>query len=297
MTNTFKLGAVAAALSMAFATQAAEVTLYGSVSTGLVYKHTTVDVENKNSYGMESAWYGDSNWGLTGEEELGNGWKVGFTLESTFESDTGKMADDGQLFDSQSYVRIGNDLVTIAAGRIGAMSSGGGDFDLFGGFDPLEAKFGIAGMGLFATRDLTANNAVAVLVTPAEGLTLAGAVSTGVEDDKGKWKDNTHYYGLAANYTNDAFASSLIWERVTLPGADSDVDYYSFGVSYDFGMVKPMFAYQHGQHAYAWGNEAFALLSDYSKTTAIDPKIDSFLIGATAPLAGGTLMASYQLDG
>ena len=57
MTKTFKFGALAAALTMAFAAQAAEVTLYGSVSTGLVYKHTNATLkegQSKNSYGMES---------------------------------------------------------------------------------------------------------------------------------------------------------------------------------------------------------------------------------------------------
>ena len=69
MTKTFKFGALAAALTMAFAAQAAEVTLYGSVSTGLVYKHTNATLEegqSKNSYGMESGWYGDSSrWKAT----------------------------------------------------------------------------------------------------------------------------------------------------------------------------------------------------------------------------------------
>lgn len=300
MTKTFKFGALAAALTMAFAAQAAEVTLYGSVSTGLVYKHTNATLkegQSKNSYGMESGWYGDSNWGLTGSEELANGWKAGFTLESNFNSDDGKMGESGRLFDSQAYLTIGNDFVTFAAGRVGALSSGGGDFDLLGGFDPLEAKFGIGGMGLFASRDIMANNTLAALVTPVEGLTLAGAVSFGVETDGGKWNQNQHYYALAGNYTTDAFSSSLIWERVTVPGADKDMDFYSFGVSYDFGMIKPMFAYQRGQNLLTAGGAYASLLEDEDVANflaATHPNIDSFLFGATAPVGAGTLMVSYQ---
>ncbi len=294
MKTTTKLAVFAAMTGMAFSTSAASVTLYGSVSTGLVVTHTPSHnadgekVSSKTSYAMESGWYGDSNWGLTGSEELANGWKAGFTLESNFASDTGELGEEGRLFDSQSYLSIGNDTVTFVAGRIGALSSGGGDFDLLGGFDPMEAKFGIGGMGLFASRDLVANNALAAVVTPVEGLTLAGAVSSGVETDAGEWSDNVHYYALGANYAVDAFAASLIAERVTLPEAD-DQDFYSLGLSYDFGFVKPMFAYQHGKHVGVSMNSTFEILEDIERI-----KADSFLVGATAPLAGGNLMVSYQ---
>ena len=115
-------------------------------------------------------------------------------------------------------------------------------------------------------------------------------MSFGVETDGDKWNKNVHYYALAGNYSVDAFSTSLIWERVTVPGVDDDQDFYSFGVSYDFGMIKPMFAYQHGQHIVASENGAYEFLLD----AADDLKTDSFLLGATAPLAGGTVMASYQ---
>ncbi len=296
MKTSFKLAALAAALGMAMTAQAADITLYGSVSTGLVVKHTAAAgtkgeegyVAKQTSYGMESGWYGDSNWGITGGEELGNGWKVGFTLESNFNSDDGSMGEAGRIFDSQSYLTIGNDFVTLAAGRVGALSSGGGDFDLLGGFDPLEAKFGIGGMGVFVTRDLVANNTLAALVTPVQGLTLAGAISSGVEDDAGRWVDNVHYHALAAHYEVDALAASLIYERVRLPEAQ-DVDVYSFGLSYDFGVIKPMLAYQYGKHVTDLANETLEGLFAGERG-----KTQSMLLGVTAPVFGGNLMVSVQ---
>ena len=111
------LAAVAVLGAFAGSAMAANVELYGSVSTGLVFTHTdsTDEASSTNSMTMESAWAGDSVFGLTGEEELGNGWKVGFALENEFSSDTGALANDGKLFDSMSYLWVGNDLVKVAA--------------------------------------------------------------------------------------------------------------------------------------------------------------------------------------
>ena len=109
MRKTFKLALIATAAAAALGSaQAAEVTLYGSVSTGVVYKHSDEltggenAMKERDSVSMESAWYGDSIWGITGSEDLGNGWTVGFTLENEFTSDDGNMATADTLFDSQS---------------------------------------------------------------------------------------------------------------------------------------------------------------------------------------------------
>ena len=91
-----KLGMLAAAVALSFGAQAANVTLYGSVSTGVVLSGSaklteageTTDKRSTN-LAMESAWAGDSIFGLTGEEALGNDWTVGFTLENEFSSDSG----------------------------------------------------------------------------------------------------------------------------------------------------------------------------------------------------------------
>ena len=141
-----KLVPVLAALGAAFAVQAAEVNIYGSISTGFVVSHTKGVAENDNrsttGIKMESAWAGDSVWGITAEEDLANGFKAGVALESEYASDTGVLADENTIFGSMSYLWIGNDTVKVSVGNLGgALTSGGGDFDLIGGFDPLEAAY------------------------------------------------------------------------------------------------------------------------------------------------------------
>ena len=298
----FKTTLLAMAVSAAaFSVQAAQVSLYGSVSTGVLYQNQAslsggqgaTNQESKDSFTMESGFWGDSIWGITGEEDLGNGWTVGFTLENEFGSDTGEMAgaEDGVLFDSQAYLRIGNDKVNFAFGNIGGLASAGGDFDLLCAFDPMEAFVGVAGLGAFASKDYASGNMAVVEVTPMEGLKVSLMGNTGDDDSsEPKWSDRDHYYGLGVSYENGPLALAALAEmrkynRVA-DWADND-DSWTFTVAaaYDFEVVRPSFVYQHASKTreFAAGEISGAAYN-----------FDSFMLGATAPLGQGTLRASVQ---
>lgn len=293
----FKTTLLAMAVSAAaFSVQAAQVSLYGSVSTGVLYQNQAslsggIDQENqesKDSFSMESGFWGDSIWGITGEEDIGNGWTVGFTLENEFGSDTGEMASDGTIFDSQAYLRIGNDKVNFAFGNIGGLASAGGDFDLICGFDPMEAFVGVAGLGAFASKDFASGNMAVVEVTPMEGLKVSLMGNTGDDDSNAKWSDRDHYYGLGVSYENGPLALAAIAEMHDRAAdwADND-DSWTFTVAaaYDFEVVRPSFVYQHASKTreFAAGEISGAAYN-----------FDSFMLGATAPLGQGTLRASVQ---
>lgn len=293
----FKTTLLAMAVSAAaFSVQAAQVSLYGSVSTGVLYQNQaslsggTENQESKDSFTMESGFWGDSIWGITGEEDLGNGWTVGFTLENEFGSDTGALATDGKIFDSQAYLRIGNDKVNFAFGNIGGLSSAGGDFDLICGFDPMEAFVGVAGLGAFASKDYASGNMAVVEVTPMEGFKVSLMGNTGDDDSNAKWSDRDHYYGLGVSYENGPLALAAIAEMRkydrAADWADND-DSWTFTVAaaYDFEVVRPSFVYQHASKTreFAAGEISGAAYN-----------FDSFMLGATAPLGQGTLRASVQ---
>ena len=295
----FKTTLLAMAVSAAaFSVQAAQVSLYGSVSTGVLYQNQAslsggIDQKNqesKDSFSMESGFWGDSIWGITGEEDIGNGWTVGFTLENEFGSDTGEMASDGTIFDSQAYLRIGNDKVNFAFGNIGGLASAGGDFDLICGFDPMEAFVGVAGLGAFASKDYASGNMAVVEVTPMEGFKVSLMGNTGDDDSNAKWSDRDHYYGLGVSYENGPLALAAIAEMRkydrAADWADND-DSWTFTVAaaYDFEVVRPSFVYQNASKTreFAAGEISGAAYN-----------FDSFMLGATAPLGQGTLRASVQ---
>lgn len=298
----FKTTLLAMAVSAAaFSVQAAQVSLYGSVSTGVLYQNQAslsggidqVNQESKDSFSMESGFWGDSIWGITGEEDLGNGWTVGFTLENEFGSDTGEMASDGTIFDSQAYLRIGNDKVNFAFGNIGGLASAGGDFDLICGFDPMEAFVGVAGLGAFASKDFASGNMAVVEVTPMEGFKVSLMGNTGDDDSNAKWSDRDHYYGLGVSYESGPLALAAIAEMrkydkiAERNNLSENDDSWTFTVAaaYDFEVVRPSFVYQHASKTreFAAGEISGAAYN-----------FDSFMLGATAPLGQGTLRASVQ---
>lgn len=302
----FKTTLLAMAVSAAaFSVQAAQVSLYGSVSTGVLYQNQAslsggpdaANQESKDSFTMESGFWGDSIWGITGEEDLGNGWTVGFTLENEFGSDTGEMAgadpEGSVLFDSQAYLRIGNDKVNFAFGNIGGLASAGGDFDLLCAFDPMEAFVGVAGLGAFASKDFASGNMAVVEVTPMEGFKVSLMGNTGDDDSNAKWSDRDHYYGLGVSYENGPLALAAIaemrkYDRMAAWDANADNDAswtFTVAAAYDFEVVRPSFVYQHASktHEFAAG--------DISEDAY---NFDSFMLGATAPLGQGTLRASVQ---
>lgn len=300
----FKTTLLAMAVSAAaFSVQAAQVSLYGSVSTGLLYSNSAslsggVDAQGKaldnqqsvDSFSMESGFWGDSIWGITGEEDLGNGWTVGFTLENEFGSDTGALATDDKIFDSQAYLRIGNDKVNFAFGNIGGLASAGGDFDLICGFDPMEAFVGVAGLGAFASKDFASDNMAVVEVTPMEGLKVSLMGNTGDDDSNAKWSDRDHYYGLGVSYENGPLALAAIaemrkYDRAADWAGNDDSWTFTVAAAYDFEVVRPSFVYQHASKTreFAAGEISGAAYN-----------FDSFMLGATAPLGQGTLRASVQ---
>lgn len=303
----FKTTLLAMAVSAAaFSVQAAQVSLYGSVSTGLLYSNSAslsggVDAQGNaldnqqsvDSFSMESGFWGDSIWGITGEEDLGNGWTVGFTLENEFGSDTGALATDGKIFDSQAYLRIGNDKVNFAFGNIGGLASAGSDFDLICGFDPMEAFVGVAGLGAFASKDYASGNMAVVEVTPMEGFKVSLMGNTGDDDSNAKWSDRDHYYGLGVSYENGPLALAAIaemrkYDKIAERNNLSDNDNswtFTVAAAYDFEVIRPSFVYQHASKTreFAAGEISGAAYN-----------FDSFMLGATAPLGQGTLRASVQ---
>ena len=114
---------VAAAVLGAFAGSAfaADVTLYGVVDQGLNYTRIDSDVAGKdatNTFEMKSGNQAGSRWGLKGTEELGDGYKVGFILESGFTSDDGAMVTSGTLFNREASLSLYTPFGQISAGKI-----------------------------------------------------------------------------------------------------------------------------------------------------------------------------------
>lgn len=132
----FKKSLIAVAVlgATAFSVQAADVTMYGKVDTGLQFKTNEVTEGNQtvtdtDTFSMENGLNSASRFGIKGSEDLGNGMKVSFQLENGFKSDSGEFKTEGKLFDRQATVAVSSDFGTLTMGRVGGIGSGAG-FDL-----------------------------------------------------------------------------------------------------------------------------------------------------------------------
>ena len=90
---------------------AADVTLYGALDTGFEYFHkktTQYDgsSEKSDTFDMQTGWDTGNRWGLKGSEDLGNGYKVSFKLESGFNGDDGTMGQSSRLFGREAGLTL-----------------------------------------------------------------------------------------------------------------------------------------------------------------------------------------------
>ena len=136
----FKKSLIAVAVlgATAFSVQAADVTMYGKVDTGLQYQSNEITfldqtVVDTDSFTMENGLNSASRFGVKGSEDLGNGLKVSFQLENGFKADSGEFNTSGKLFDRQATVALSSDFGTLTMGRVGGIGSSAG-FDLVYGY-------------------------------------------------------------------------------------------------------------------------------------------------------------------
>lgn len=120
--------------ALAFSAQAADVTLYGVVDTGLSIQHRDyVGQSSSTVTRLASGQYIGSRWGIKGAEEVAPGVKVGFVLESGFGSDTGSLGQDGRLFGREARLYVEGDRIGLLSfGRMGPIVGGNGPYARFG---------------------------------------------------------------------------------------------------------------------------------------------------------------------
>jgi predicted porin len=107
---------VAVAASFASVAHAqSSVTLYGLLDAGLTY---TSNVAGNSKWAAGSGGINQSMFGLRGSEDLGNGLKAIFTLESGFGINNGSLGNNGGLFNRQAFVGLSSaQYGTVTLGR------------------------------------------------------------------------------------------------------------------------------------------------------------------------------------
>lgn len=133
---------------LASSVSAADIELYGFLDSGLGYTHTKRDLKSDpdaddgGTLAVTSGVNKGARWGIRGSEDLGNGTKVSFVLESGFRDDDGGMTLNNRLFGRQATLALSGNFGEVAAGRVGPVSSGAGPYALTGWMTPFGTAWG-----------------------------------------------------------------------------------------------------------------------------------------------------------
>lgn len=249
-----------ACATSAFAQSSSSVSLSGVVDAG-------IESPGGNARtGVNSSGNNQSQFTISGKEDLGTGLKATFKISTQLNIDNG--ASNG-FSNNDSYVGLEGSFGKIRAGR---------------SFDPLYThaltandRFGVSGYQTLGTalRDngLRVDNQLLYISPSFHGVT--GTVSYGfAEGNKGSNVNDAQAYGLR-------YATGPI-ELTAASSRPSGVDtkfVHQLGAAYDFGMARVSLTAQHDNNVGVAGNT----------------DKNAYSLGVTAPVGPGLLWASYDV--
>jgi predicted porin len=262
------------------------VTLYGVADAGVTY------LNGKDNWsGVTSGNNLTSRLGFRGTEDLGGGLKANFVLEGGINLDSGDGKSGGATgtgfeFKRRSTVGLAGSFGEVRLGReLTAAYNATARYDVFG-------SVGIGQSRLWADGGVVDGNANANVVTTNQRISNAltyvspsfsgfkvglnygfGETTTGNSD--------SGYLGAGLMYDNGPLSLGLGLERLNNGGnsvATSDVDAWSLGGSYDFGVAKLLGGYR---------------VSTVDRATG-ENKRNGAYVAVTAPVGPGLVRASYN---
>jgi GBP family porin len=243
-------------LSMAcsYASAQSSVTLFGQIDEAIAYIN---NAGGASVVKMRSGTWIGSQWGLTGTEDLGQGYKAYFRLENGFDLNTGLLGQGSREFGRQAYVGLGTPYGNLSFGRqydevvdyVGPIMANGR------GTAPV---YDIDNSG----NDWQTNNAVKYTTPSYRGFSAAGmyafggvagqfstnsVASAGAGYKNGPWQIGAAYTSVRNPYStwfNSTGASSILMFGSYLPSA-RDLNIAAGGVAYKFGKLTGRVAVSH----------------------------------------------------
>ncbi|ALM81690.1 porin [Bordetella sp. N] len=320
---------LAAALLAGFAGAAqaeTSVTLYGIVDIGVGFQqikglNTTGGASDKASkFGLANGVQNGSRWGLRGSEDLGDGLRAVFNLESGFSSADGQSAQGSRLFGRQATLGLAsNSWGQIDFGRQTNVAS-----KFFGSIDPFAEGFNMANIGTaFSSSNTTRYDNLILYQTPVFGGFQAGAgYSFNVDDTnttQSGFQTDRNQRGITAGlrYVNGPINVAAAYDQLNRSNSVGDslangtgdkIRSWLVGGTYDFEVVKLALAY--GQTRGGW-IQASSVYGPFSSTN-LDAgqslpgnlstniyrdnlRVNSYMVGLSAPIGGSTsIFGSWQ---
>ncbi|MDR5761040.1 porin [Caballeronia sp. LZ035] len=186
------------------------VTLYGIIDEAFQY---TTNQGGGHAYQLQSGTLSASRFGFKGREDLGNGYAAIFQIENGFNSNTGKLGQNGRLFGRQSWVGIASPYGNFMLGRQYDLNT-----DFIGPFESGYMWSGGPGTQPGDNNNFNGsyrlNNAAKFVSVPFNGLKVGAAYSFG--GVPGSAANNSAYSG-AVSWTIGGFAIAGSYSHIDRP--------------------------------------------------------------------------------
>lgn len=222
------------------------VTLYGVVDAFVGSNKLEVNGVGQRQTVVDTSGVNGSRWGLKGSEDLGNGMKAIFQLESGFDASTGASGQGGLLFGRQAFIGLNTGFGTVSLGRQYSAydalhSATNHNYDAFT-FNAATGTVGGKGVGVSANgmADYTSRVNNSIAFTSADYSGFSGAVVYGFGENKTATQDKADSVSVHIKYANGPLLVGYAFQQEEVQGRDGkDKNKYNLvGATYDFGVVK-----------------------------------------------------------
>ena len=281
------------------------VTLYGILDVNFQYN----DPEGSgisSTRGINGGHQSGNRWGVRGSEALSPNLNAVFTLEGGFDIDTGMQGQGSRLWGRQAWAGLSGGWGTVVAGRVATFSSGTGSFDMFGNTDPFLTGFGDASLGSTFTSAgaLRLDNSVLYQSNTYGGFKFgAGYSFNGNGQEAAGSGNNNRVLFLGASFARGPFFAAITYDAIDLNDAGvagtattpailpnaQDEKHLQIGLTFDLKFVKLHAGYAKEDDVYLTSGLTVAATAPDAGADA-----DSWMLGVTVPLLGGSLLGSYQ---
>lgn len=301
---------LASAVAAMFATGAlaTDISIYGSIDTGLLYTYYKGETDSESSFVMNNRLNPSSRWGIKGSEDLGNGYSVSFNLESGFNSDDGTLEWEGRIFNRESRLTVAGPFGELSFGNMGTLTSDYGSFNIFRrNADVFNGGWTVAIGSCNYFYSGYSNNMITYATPSMSGFKgyaqYSFKVNSEADGTEGK-NSSERFAAVGLTYENGPLATVAIFSANLAPSwaqvAKRDSHTISLGGSYDFDAAKVFAAYQYGTNQVYAGGYTTTWLSEEFPDEETRPfgntqvKGHNFHVGVSVPLCTGVArLAAY----
>jgi general bacterial porin, GBP family len=223
----------ATALACQAASAQSSVTLYGLISTGIVYANNQkgADKQGHSTWQFASGPMQTPRWGMKGVEDLGGGVKAIFTLENGYNVGNGTLSQGGREFGRQAFVGLSSD--TFGAVTFGRQYDEAVTLCVFSSACQFAAYGAHIGDSDNVFDTFRINNAVQYKSIDYRGFQFEGLY--GFSNKAGGFSDN-NAYSAGAQYRNGPLSLGAAYLQVNNP---NDLNNPNGAVVGDYGFSSP----------------------------------------------------------